>query len=143
MIFSHERLELRKLYFDVWEKHQNKLVMSEMEKQIFRVIEFHPEYHHYLQTRDNLHKDFPPEFGQSNPFLHMGLHLGLIEQIITDRPQGIQSIYQQLLQKFKDEHTLQHEMMDRLAESIYSAQKNHTPPDEQNYLRELQALCNN
>ena len=66
--------------------------------------------------------------------------MGLIEQVITNRPNGINQIYQQLCQQQRDEHKAQHMMMDHLAESIWSAQKNHLPPDESNYLAQLQLL---
>ncbi|WP_151192677.1 DUF1841 family protein [Cysteiniphilum sp. JM-1] len=140
MIFSSDRLELRKLYFDSWHKYLIKQPLTDLETQITRIIEHHPEYHHYLSNLDNLDKDFPPEIGETNPFLHMGLHMGLIEQVVTNRPHGIHQIYQQLCQQQRDEHKVQHMMMDHLAESIWSAQKNHMPPDELNYLEQLQLL---
>ncbi|WP_192484633.1 MULTISPECIES: DUF1841 family protein [Cysteiniphilum] len=140
MIFSSDRLELRKLYFDSWHKYLTKQPLTDLETQITRIIEHHPEYHHYLSNLDNLDKDFPPEIGETNPFLHMGLHMGLIEQVVTNRPYGIHQIYQQLCQQQHDEHKVQHMMMDHLAESIWSAQKHHVPPDESNYLAQLQLL---
>lgn len=140
MIFNSNRLELRKLYFDSWHKHLTKQTLSDLETQIVRVIEYHPEYQHYLANQDNLDKDFPPELGETNPFLHMGLHLGLIEQVVTNRPSGISTIYQQLCAKYQDEHKVQHDMMDYLAESIWSSQKYQTLADEARYIDQLKQL---
>ena len=140
MIFNPNRLELRKLYFNSWQKHLNKQILTDLETQIVRVIEHHPEYQIHLSNLDNLDKDFPPEQGQTNPFLHMGLHLGLIEQVATNRPHGIQPIYQRLCTLHLDEHQVHHLMMDCLAESIWSAQKNHIAPDEAAYLAQLNNL---
>ena len=140
MIFSHDRMELRKLFFSAWQKHLNKSTITDLEQQIIRVIEYHPEYHHFLAHLDNLDKDFPVESGESNPFLHMSLHISLIEQVVTNRPYGINNIYQRLCQKHQDEHQVHHKMMDYLAESIWSAQKNNLPPDEKKYLLQLQSL---
>ena len=63
MIFSSDRIELRKLYFDSWHKYLTKQPLTDLETQIARIIEHHPEYHHYLSNLDNLDKDFPPEVG--------------------------------------------------------------------------------
>ncbi|WP_119343841.1 DUF1841 family protein [Facilibium subflavum] len=139
MMFNHDRIALRKMYFDSWAKYMNKQPLSELEIQIARVIEHHPEYHHYLSNLANLDKDFLPETGDTNPFLHMGLHLALIEQIATNRPYGITVIYQKLCQR-NDEHDVQHKMIDCLAESIWLTQKNNTAPDESEYLKQLKML---
>jgi hypothetical protein len=37
----------------------------------------------------SLYRDFTRPGEGENPFLHMGLHLALREQIATDRPAGI------------------------------------------------------
>ncbi len=141
MIFNPTRLELRKLYFDSWYKHLNKQLLTDLEIQIVRVIEYHPEYQSFLSNLYNLDKDFPPELGETNPFLHMSLHLALIEQVITNRPQGISDIYHALCKAhLNDEHTVHHKMMNYLAESIWSAQKNSTVADQEVYLSQLRNL---
>ncbi|WP_204318325.1 DUF1841 family protein [Serratia marcescens] len=42
------------------------------------------------------------ELGETNPFLHMGLHLAVREQVATDRPQGIRTVYTKLIEKYQD-----------------------------------------
>ena len=78
--------------------------------------------------------------GEINPFLHMGMHLGLQEQVSLDRPSGIQAIYQQLGEQTGSVEKTEHAMIDCLAESLWIAQKEQLEPDEQKYLACLQAL---
>ena len=96
MIFSQNRSELRKMYSDAWKKYCNKLPLTALETQIADIVTWHPEYHKDI-TVENIDKDYLPDNRQSNPFLHMALHLGLREQVATDRPTGIKKIYLTLI----------------------------------------------
>ncbi len=142
MIFSQNREDLRQFYFDTWSKYKNKLPLTPLEDQISRVIIEHPEYHSLFEQRDKyLDKDYLPEFGETNPFLHLGMHLGIREQAGTDRPQGIQTIYTQLVRKYQNDHlTAEHLMIELLAEWIWQAQRNQEAPDEKDYLEKLKQL---
>ncbi|MCK5918666.1 MAG: DUF1841 family protein [Cocleimonas sp.] len=132
-MFGTDRNALRKLYCDSWEKFTSQQPLSALEQQIVSVIKLHPEYHSVVETPDvSLDADFLPEMGESNPFLHMGMHLGLHEQISTNRPAGIAELYQQLVVKH-GEHDAEHEMMECLGEAIWNAQRNQTMPNETAY----------
>ena len=85
MIFGQDRNELRKMYADAWKKLGDKKPLTPLESQIAAVVEWHPEYHDDV-TSDELNKDYSPDAGKTNPFLHMGLHLGIREQVATNRP---------------------------------------------------------
>jgi hypothetical protein len=139
MIFGQDRNELRKMYRDAWQKHLDKSPLMPLESQITAVVEWHPEYHNDVMS-DDLDKDFTPEGGQTNPFLHMGLHLGIREQVATNRPAGINTIYSTLTAKTGDAHTAEHQMIDCLAETLWEAQSQNTAPDEQKYIQRLQQL---
>ncbi len=139
MIFGSDRDELRKMYADAWDKRCNKQELSPLEIQIADVIESHPEYQDAV-SGDDLDKDYTPDGGQTNPFLHMGLHLSIREQVATDRPAGIASVYKALAAKCGDGHTAEHQMIDCLAETLWEAQSQSGAPDEQLYLRRLQRL---
>ena len=127
------------MYVDAWHKSKNADVMSPLESQIATVIEEHPEYHGFLQ-QVTLDAEFEPEGGQSNPFLHMGLHLAIREQVATNRPAGISAVHKSLSQKSGDFHNAEHRMIDCLAESLWEAQNANLPPDEQKYLERLHRL---
>jgi len=139
MIFGQDRNELRKMYADAWKKHCDKTPLTPLESQISAVVEWHPEYHDDV-TSDDLDKDYSPDGGKTNPFLHMGLHLGIREQVATNRPAGIAGVLASLTVKIGDAHAAEHQMIDCLAETLWEAQSHNSPPDEQKYLERLQRL---
>jgi len=142
MLYGQDRHQIRQVYLDAWQKYCTKQPLEPLQQQIAQVIAEHPEYHRLLQTQA-LHKDFDPAQGESNPFLHMGLHLAVREQISTDRPPGIRALYQQLLQHYTDPHSTEHQVIEALAETLWQAQQNGAPPDEQRYLARLQEHLQN
>ena len=141
MIFGQDRAELRKMYADAWQKRSDKLPLTPLEAQIADVIEMHSEYHEEVTNAD-LDRDFTPDGGRTNPFLHMGLHLGIREQVSTNRPAGIASIHHALAASRGDIHAAEHEMIECLAETLWESQSQNRPPDEHKYLERLQRLCN-
>lgn len=135
MIFGSDRNNLRKLWFEVYRKAQAGEPLTALEEQVKAVIALHPEYHKVLgQPERYSQQDYLPEFGEVNPFLHMGLHMGLREQLATDRPAGIAGLYAQLCLRRGDKHEAEHLLMDCLAESLWQAQRDGRMPDEQAYL---------
>lgn len=140
MIFGQNRAELRKMYVDAWQKRVDSLPMSPLEVQIADIIALHPEYHDALSD-DGLENDYTPEGGETNPYLHMGLHLGLREQVAIDRPAGIAAIFNGLAGRLGDAHTAEHQMIDCLAETLWEAQSQNLAPDEQRYLERLRDLA--
>ncbi len=139
MIFSQDRQALRKMYAEAWRKHTGLRPASPLEVQIAAVIEWHPEYHEAIES-DDLDRDYTPDGGKTNPFLHMGLHLGLREQLATDRPAGIAAVYRELTGRTGDAHSAEHQMIDALAETLWEAQTASREPDEQRYLTRLRDL---
>jgi hypothetical protein len=143
MPFFHDqsRDQLRRMYIETWRKHRERLPLEPLEAQIADVIELHPEYQAALEDPERvLDRDYSPEGGQSNPFLHMGLHLAVRDQIGTDRPQGIRQCFIDLAQKLGDEHLAEHEMIECLAEALWESQRSGRPPNEQVYLEQVRTL---
>ena len=139
MIFGEDRDELRQMYADAWHKRCERQPMAPLEIQIADVIEMHPEYFDDV-TGENLDRDYTPEDGQTNPFLHMGLHLGIREQVATNRPAGISAIHKALSARLGDIHAAEHAMIECLAETLWEAQSSNQAPDEAKYLERLQRL---
>ena len=139
MIFGNDRNELRQMYADAWKKRCDGTPVSPLEAQIADVIEIHPEYHAAI-SGDDLDKDYTVEGGQSNPFLHMGLHLGIREQVATNRPEGVRGVFESLAARSGDAHEAEHQMIECLAETLWEAQSQNTAPDEQKYLERLRQL---
>ena len=139
MIFGQDRKQLRTMYAEAWRKQCERLPMSPLEAQIAAIIALHPEYHADI-TSDDLDRDYTPDGGQTNPFLHMGLHLGIREQVSTNRPPGIANILEVLKAKLGDAHAAEHQMIDCLAETLWEAQNQNRAPDEAKYLERLRHL---
>lgn len=134
------RDEIRQVYLDVWQKMQNQKLLEPMEAIIADIIEMHSEYHGLLEKGEAaLDKDFAPEDGNTNPFLHMGMHIALREQASTDRPVGFKKIYEKMLGKY-GLHDAEHAMMECLAEVIWRSQRDNLPFDEQAYMSSLRRL---
>jgi hypothetical protein len=142
-MFSNDRTELRKVFYDCWQQKLDGQALDALQQMIVSVIEQHPEYHSLLEKNDKLERDYDPAQGETNPFLHMSMHIALIEQISTDRPPGIRNSHQKLTKSLGSPHQAEHRMMDCLAEAIWQAQRNNTPPDETAYLACLQKLFEN
>lgn len=139
MLYTQNRTEQRKFLAEAWQKFLDKKILDPLEDQLTRVIEIHPEYHTLIQ---NIESDYFPEQGEVNPFLHINLHLSLREQLSINQPHGIKEIYQKILNKCGDTHEAEHQMMDCIAEMIFSAQKNNTAMDHQAYTRCLEQKSN-
>ena len=134
------RDEIRQVYLKVWQKMQDQSLLEPMEAIIADVIKLHPEYHQILDKGEcAVEKDFSPEDGQTNPFLHMGMHITLREQAGGDRPAGIHDIYQNLVQQ-KGMHEAEHAMMECLGQTLWNAQRHNAMPDENAYLACLRQL---
>ena len=140
-MFGDDRGQMRKVYIDAWRKHRQGSPAEPMEMMVVETIAHHPEYHDLLADEEQaLNKDFDPEAGESNPFLHMGMHLAIREQVQTDRPAGIKAVYEQQLRKRQDPHPVEHAMMECLARMLWEAQGRGGVPDEQEYLECLRKL---
>ncbi|MFA6301593.1 MAG: DUF1841 family protein [Legionella sp.] len=138
MFYGDTLQETRQFYFSSWRKYRQKQALQPLEQQIVAVILAHPEYHEILDYPEHYQEHtYYPELGESNPFLHMGLHLAIREQVATNRPAGITQAYENLLKKLADPLAVEHQMMEQLAECLWLAQKNNLPPDEDEYLRAI------
>jgi len=141
MLFSNNRDDLRRFYIDSWRKFRKQEPLSPLEAMVAEVIAQHPEYHEMLeQGEEAVGRDFLPEDGGTNPFLHMGMHLAIREQLSTRRPAGIEVAYDNLLKRLGDPHEVEHRMLECLGEAMWEAQRSGTPPDEARYLECLKKI---
>ncbi len=137
-LFNPSRDEVRNFFFDAWRKANAHLALTDLEKMAVHIMQLHPEYHTILgQPELYLQQAYFPELGETNPFLHMSLHLSILEQISINQPIGITAIYQKLCTMHSSEHEAQHAILDCLGETIWHAQRHQTPLDNEYYLRLL------
>jgi len=137
-LFNPSRDEVREFFFDTWSKFNHQQTLTDLEKIAIGVIQMHPEYHAVLDAPEQYkQQEYFPELGETNPFLHMSLHLSVLEQISINQPIGIAATYQQLKKIHQEEHSAQHDVIDCLAETIWHAQQNKTTLDTAYYLQLL------
>ena len=129
-MFNPSREDARQLFFDTWRKYQTQEPVTGIESMVLELVLQHPEYHALLsKPAQYLDSDYPPELGTTNPFLHLSLHLAINEQHSINQPAGIQQRYADLLARHDEPHAAQHALMECLAEMIWQAQRQQTPPD--------------
>ena len=138
-LFNPSRDEVRTFFFEAWTKFKTQKSLTDLEKIALAVMQMHPEYHAILDNPEMFkHQDYFPEFGETNPFLHMSLHLSIHEQLSINQPIGITEIYTQLKLKHQLMHDAQHAILECLAETIWQAQRNNSSLDNAHYLQLLQ-----
>lgn len=143
MPFFHDqdREGLRRHYLEAWRRHRAGAPLEPLQHQLVSVIEQHPEYQPLFEDEaQSLGRDYTPESGQANPFLHLGLHLAIREQVATNRPAGIAAVHRELSRQLGDVHEAEHRMLERLGEALWLAQRSGRAPDEAAYLESLRRL---
>ena len=134
-MFSPSREDVRRFFFETWRKYRSQAPLEGLEKTALEVVLLHPEYHALLESEDSdIDREFLPEGGQLNPFLHLSLHLALAEQISIDQPRGIRGLHAQTLARAQSDHDALHLLLECLGETVWRAQRDHAAQDEEAYL---------
>lgn len=122
------------MFLAAWRKREAGEVLEPLEALIAGVVALHPEYHGLLAAGEAaIAQEYTPERGVTNPFLHMGMHIALREQVGTDRPAGIAGLYRRAVERCGDPHAVEHDMMECLGEVLWRAQRDNAVPDEAAY----------
>ena len=142
-LYNPSRDEVREFFFNAWSQYQAQKPLTDLEKIALSVMHLHPEYHAILSAPEQFkHQEYFPEFGETNPFLHMSLHVSILEQISINQPISIANIYAQLKLKYQNEydfeHKAQHDIAECLGECIWQAQRNNTALNAEYYVQLLQ-----
>jgi Domain of unknown function (DUF1841) len=129
-MFNPTRNQVRDFFFDSWRKYRANEALSAIETIAVELIAAHPEYRTILENRDQyVDRDYRPEAGDTNPFLHLSMHLSIREQVSIDQPPGVRAQHVRLSEKLGSPLDAEHEMMDCLGEMIWHAQRHLTAPD--------------
>ena len=132
-MFAPSRSEARRFLANAWTKYKAGSPLEGLEPIAAHVIAA-PEYQPLLEDPErNLERDFSPEGGAANPFLHLSLHLAVAEQLSIDQPAGIRAEFARLTAALGDDTAL-HAVIDCLGEVIWQAQRLDRPPDAELYL---------
>ncbi|MFM1881400.1 MAG: hypothetical protein RLZZ344_1634 [Pseudomonadota bacterium] len=135
MLFQPTKEEVRDFFISVWEKTRRQSPLTPLEGMARDWIMVHPEYHELLSDREKaLTQDWSVNHGQTNPFLHLSMHLALEEQASIDQPQGVRQALVRLTQSLDDRHEAMHHAMECLGAMLHAAQTSGAPPDGQAYI---------
>ena len=137
-MFNPSRDEVRRFFCEAWHKQKAAQPITPIEAIAIDWIARHPEYHTLLGDQQTaLSTDFSADGPGANPFLHLSMHLSVTEQLQIDQPPGIRAAWQVLLRATGDEHEAAHRVIDALAETLWEAQRNGTPPSNELYLERV------
>ena len=134
-MFDPSRDQARDFFFETWRKYRAGEPLAGLETVVLQVILAHPEYHQALEDPERFRdKNYSPELGEANPFLHMSMHLAIEEQLSIDQPGGIANSFAALAAKHGDRHEAMHDAMECLGEMVWRSQRDRAPPDAAAYL---------
>lgn len=140
-MFNPSREQVRQFFCESWRKHRTHAILQGAEATAADLIEHHPEYHALLESPEEaLDKEFTPESGQMNPFLHLSLHLAVADQISIDQPFGIRAAYDALRARL-DVHEAEHAILECLGETIWNAQRQGGELDANDYLERVRRIA--
>ena len=123
-MFNPSRDQVRQFFFDTWAKYRTGQPLAGAEQPALQAILAHPEYHAMLGDPERWRdRDYPPELGETNPFMHLAMHLAIAEQVAIDQPAGLRERYRRLAEHCGDGMQAEHQIMDCLAEMIWQSQR--------------------
>ncbi|QHE91968.1 DUF1841 family protein [Pandoraea fibrosis] len=138
-MFNPSRDEVRQFFCTTWQKQRSGSILTPLETIAADWINEHPEYHDALSdTEEASARDYSPEAGQTNPFLHLSMHLAISEQVSIDQPPGIRAAFEKLTQRLDSPHDAQHRIMECLGQTLWEAQRTGQPPDSDAYLQRIE-----
>jgi len=134
-MFNPSREEVRRFFFEAWQKHRERRPLVGLEAVAVDVMLMHSEYHHVLDDPARfLDREYTPEDGATNPFLHMSLHLAIEEQLAIDQPTGIRAEFARILARRGDRHDALHAALECLGEAVWDGQRTGGTPDAAAYV---------
>ena len=134
-MFNPSRDQARDFFFETWRKYRAQEPLAGLEAVVLQVMLAHPEYHAALEDPGRFRdRNYSPELGEPNPFLHMSMHLAIEEQLSIDQPSGIASSFAALAAKHGDRYEAMHDTIECLGEMVWRSQRDRAPPDAAAYL---------
>ena len=139
-MFGQDRDSLRRAYTEAWQRHPGGLPLDAQQQRIADVVALHPEYQAFVLAPDALAQEFDGSDGRTNPYLHMGLHIAIHEQLATHLPPEAAQARQRLARRLGDPHAAEHRLIDCLAQTLWQAQRDGRAPDMDAYREALRRL---
>jgi len=134
-MFAPSRDEARRFVIGAWTKFRAGEPLSDIERLVASLVAMHPEYQPLIEEGErHLEREWTPDGGAANPFLHLSLHLAVAEQLAIDQPPGIRAEFERIREARGDEHAALHAVLECLGETMWQAQRLRTGPDAGVYL---------
>jgi len=140
MLLGDDRRRYRDFFRRAWGRRDRPAELSPLERLVIEVIDEHPEHRPSVLEGGAFDGDRASGAGGTNPFLHLGMHVAIREQLAADRPAGFRSLYRDLLRDFADAHRLEHAIMECLGATLWEAGRGGRAPDEGAYLECVRRL---
>lgn len=121
--------EYRVFFLQAWKKHLQGSKLSDLESQVRDVLLLYPQYISEL----NQDKTYPLE---DNPYIQMGLHLTVWDQVRTNRPEGIRPWFLEACVA-NSQKEVEQLMLMVLRQTVYVSYQAGNLPCEQKYLNIL------
>ncbi|MDO8651202.1 MAG: DUF1841 family protein [Undibacterium sp.] len=137
-MFTPSQQDVRRFFCETFRKFHAREILTPLEAIASDWINQHPEYDDVLQNPETaLEANYSINEGNSNPFLHLSMHLSIAEQISVDQPRGVRAAFEILTNKFNSQHEAHHQIMECLGEMIWNSQRSGLPPDGEAYIEAL------
>ena len=134
-MFSPSQADVRRFLCGVHAKTQSGAPMEAIETLASLWIAEHPEYHTDLSDADAaVTRNYDETPGQTNPFLHLSMHLSISEQCSIDQPRGIRQAVELLTHKLNSLHDAHHQAMECLGRMVFESQRSGRMPDGAAYI---------
>ena len=134
-MFTPSQADVRRFFCSVYAKARSGQALEAIEIIASQWMEEHPEYHADFADADAaLEKMYDVEAGNTNPFLHLSMHLTISEQCSIDQPRGIRQAVELLTARRNSLHDAHHEAMDCLGQMVWESQRAGRPPDGDAYI---------
>ena len=138
-MFNPTQADVRRFLCGVHTKAQSGAPMEAIETLASLWIAEHPEYHADLADVDAaIARNYDETPAQTNPFLHLSMHLSISEQCSIDQPRGIRQAVELLAKRRGDLHKAHHEVMECLGQMLADSQRNGHAPDGNQYVAAVQ-----
>jgi len=138
-MFNPSQEDVRRFFCAVHAKAGSGGPMDALETLAGQWLEEHPEYREHLgDVEAAVARVYDGANGQTNPFLHLSMHLSISEQCSIDQPRGIRQAVELLAAKRNSLHDAHHEAMECLGQMLWESQRAGRPPDGQAYVECVQ-----
>ncbi len=137
-MFSPSQADVRRFFCEVHRKQLAAEPMQAIETLAGQWIAEHPEHHVELTDADAaIARMAEVRDVQTNPFLHLSMHLSISEQCSIDQPPGIRQAVELLSARRGDLHAAHHEVMECLGRMLWESQRAGRPPDGHAYIEQV------